>query len=75
MTDHRQANRTMSVTTEDGSQYLDWVGDGVKLAALYDIRDELQILNRLLSCPSFTSMPATLRAIERHLRPRRKKKP
>lgn len=50
-----------------------WKGDGgyateeVTHALLMDIREELRALNRLLSCPNFTEMPATLRTIAKRL--------
>lgn len=37
-----------------------------QMAVLYDIRDELKTLNRLLSCPNFTAIPAVLRTIRRN---------
>lgn len=35
----------------------------VHAALLMDLRDELRRLNQLLSCPNFTRMPETLRAV------------
>lgn len=49
---------------------LDW--DGVKVAVLMDIRDELQTLNRLLGCPNFTDVPHVLRTIARNTAKRKK---
>jgi len=40
----------------------------VAIAALYDIRDELKTLNRLLSCPNFIEIPSILREIRRNTR-------
>ena len=47
----------------------------VGIAVLLDIRDELQTLNRLLSCPNFTEIPRTLRSIRKNTtRPKPKRK-
>lgn len=46
----------------------------VAIAALYDIRDELKTLNRLLACPNFVGIPETLRQIKRNTTKPRKKK-
>ena len=46
----------------------------VSIAVLMDIRRELRTLNRLLACPNFTGMPATLTAIQRNTARRRKKR-
>jgi hypothetical protein len=70
--DTRQANRTMRVTTDDGKQWLTQMGDGIKVATLYDIRDELDRLYMLLDRWNFTTVQ-TLRAIEKHLRPKEKR--
>lgn len=44
------------------------------LAVLMDIRDELQLLNALLHCSTFTRFPTTLLEIRRNTsRPRAKK--
>jgi hypothetical protein len=42
------------------------------LALLMDIRDELQKLNGVLSCPQFRSIPHKLEAIRRNTAKRRK---
>jgi hypothetical protein len=66
--DTRQKNVNWYVAAPqgDGSIYPD-VHDGVILAVLMDIRDELQTLNRLLHCSNFTGMPHDLRQINRRL--------
>lgn len=47
----------------------------IHAALLMDIREELRALNALLSCPNFTSIPASLRAIRRNTaKPRPKRK-
>jgi hypothetical protein len=53
-----------------------------QLVALVGIFQELQTLNKLLACPNFTGVPATLRAIKRQTariptiaKPRTKAKP
>ena len=47
----------------------------IHTALLMDIRDELQILNRLLNGQNFISIPRTLRAIQKNTtKPKRKKK-
>ena len=46
------------------------------IAVLMDIRDELKRLNRLLWCPKFVSIPATLRRISRNTaKPMQTRKP
>lgn len=42
--------------------------DGAQLAALMDIRDELQKLNAVFACGNFQSIPRELRAINRELK-------
>jgi hypothetical protein len=49
--------------------------EGLTLAVLCSIRDELRRLNALLNCPNFTGIPATLRKIERNTKPAPKAKP
>lgn len=47
----------------------------VGIAVLMDIREELRTLNRLLSCPNFTGIPATLRRISANTaKPKKKRK-
>jgi len=70
MADRRKRNVNWWVAEEDGT-VPSW--DRAAVAVLMDIRDELQILNRLLACPNFTGIPETLRTIARHTK--RKKKP
>lgn len=57
--DRRQKNMEWAVRDEEGNYYK----NGVQLAVMMDIRDELQRLNALLHCYNATSMPATLREI------------
>lgn len=61
--DRRLKNVNWSVAEQDGT-VPSWERVGV--AVMMDIRDELQTLNRLLGCPNFTQIPATLRAIRRN---------
>lgn len=46
----------------------------VHVAVLMDIRRELRQLNGLLSCPNFTSIPSTLRQIQRNTKKRKRQK-
>lgn len=48
--------------------------DQAQLAVLMDIRRELKRMNRLLHCPNFTGIPATLRRISRNTAKPRKRK-
>ena len=73
MIDTRQKNLNWSVTIPDGSRMIEKAYDGVFVALLMDIRDELQTLNRLLSCPNFLGMPAALRKVARNTTPKRPK--
>ena len=50
---------------EDDGPVPTWERAGI--AVLMDIRDELQRLNRLLSCPNFVGIPHTLKTISRKL--------
>lgn len=73
MTDRRKKNSNWYVANEEGRAYTEGMA-GQTVAVLMDIRDELQDLNRLLSCPNFISIPALLRAIQRNTRrPKRQK--
>ena len=40
--------------------------DTIKMSVLLDIRDELQTLNRVMSCPELRSIPGLLRRIARN---------
>lgn len=60
MADKRLKDRNWLPGNEQG-QAPTW--DRVNTAILLDIRDELQTLNRLLACPNFIGIPATLRKI------------
>jgi len=72
MTDTRRRNETWAVAQSDGT-IPTW--ERVGIAVLMDIRDELQTLNRLLSCQSFIGIPATLRGIKRNTaKPQRRQK-
>jgi hypothetical protein len=49
--------------------------EGIQIAVLMDIRDELKSLNGLLRCQNFLQIPTILREIRRNTaRPRRKPK-
>ena len=77
MSDRRQKNVAWYVADATGKTY-----DGIwgspaaypSLAVLMDIRDELQTLNRLLSCPNFIAIPTILRTIRRNTSDLRKQK-
>lgn len=45
----------------------------VNTAVLMDIRDELRKMNRVLTCPRFTAIPAKLDEIRRNTARRRRK--
>ncbi len=70
--DRRQKNGDWAVLDEKGNWYTGSY-DGLQLAVLMDLRDELQRLNGLLNCPRFMSIPTTLKTISRKL-PARKKR-
>jgi len=71
--DQRKANVQWRVTDEAGNPH-NGIRDGVMLAVMMDLRDELQRLNCLLSCPNFTAIPTTLRSIRRNTaKPKEKK--
>lgn len=44
----------------------------IKMALLMDLRDELQTLNRTLSCRNFINIPRTLRSIDRQIKAQRR---
>lgn len=46
----------------------------IHAALLMDIRDELQKLNRILSCTNFTMIPSILRAIRSNTSKKRRSK-
>jgi hypothetical protein len=46
----------------------------VSIAALYDIRDELKILNGILRCPNFLAIPRKLDRISKNTAKPRKRK-
>lgn len=60
-----------ALATNDKGQIADW--HMVKVAVLMDIREELRTLNRLLACPNFIQIPATLRSISRKLPAKRRR--
>ena len=60
--DRRSERVNKEWTTPDGSSFT-W--DHVAIEVLMDIRRELRILNGLLACPNFMSIPMTLRNIAR----------
>lgn len=64
--DRRRANRNWFVTDEAGALHSS-LRDGVTVAVLMDIRDELQTLNKLLGCSNFTGIPQTLREMRTKL--------
>jgi hypothetical protein len=48
--------------------------DRIQAVLLWEVRQELKQLNRLLHCPNFTGLPATLRRIARNTAtPKRRK--
>lgn len=64
--DTRKRNQLWTTFKTDGGngRYHDSIFyQYASLAVLMDIRDELQSLNRLLSCTNFLSIPASLRTI------------
>lgn len=64
--DRRKNNLHWNVADGDGNTY-DSMKDGVTVALLMDIRDELQTLNRVFACQNFQNVPRELRAIHREL--------
>lgn len=59
--------------TEDGrSMAAGW--DGVAVAVLMDIRDELKTLNAVLACPRFIDIPNKLDRIERNTKRKKAKR-
>lgn len=60
---------------QDTSGTVSW--NGVTVAVLMDIRDELKKLNSLLYCSNFIAIPRVLREVAKNTKPkprRRKKK-
>ena len=50
-----------------------WHKNGVIVAALWDIRDQLRVLNGLLNCRNFTRIPTVLDDINKNTtKPKRK---
>lgn len=46
----------------------------IQTAVLMDIRDELQILNRVLRCPDFLRIPRHLEVIEQNTKKRKRRR-
>jgi hypothetical protein len=71
MSQGRFKNSTFNLANADGN-----IGtwERVAIAALYDIRDELQRLNATLACPRFLDIPSKLDRIEKNTKKRRKPK-
>ena len=67
--DKRRKNANWIVTS-DGS-VTSW--DQVQVALLMDLRDELQRLTAILSCPRFMAIPSRLEDIERNTRPKKRR--
>lgn len=61
MADRRQRNAQWPVLNEDGRAYQNY--DCAILAVLMDIREELQKLNGVFSCPNTVEIPNILRTI------------
>lgn len=73
MVDTRHKNQNWALPTNAIGNIETW--QGVEIAVLMDIRDELQVLNGLLRCPNFLAIPKKLDAIRRNTsRPRKMKK-
>ncbi len=68
--DRRRKDRNWVVTDEQGNTYSD-IKEGVYLALLMDIRDELQKLNALLHCTNFVDIPNRLGQIVDNTRKRK----
>lgn len=64
--DRRKKDRVWNVADENGVTHSQ-LRDGVTVAVLMDIRDELKRLNDLLHCQNFIGMPATRCSIRRKL--------
>jgi hypothetical protein len=74
MARHKNKDWNLSGSEENGRSK-DVSAEHLPVAVLMDIRDELQVLNRLLACPNFIDIPNILRAIRRNTtKPRRKKR-
>jgi hypothetical protein len=70
--DSRKKNANWQLTTLFDGRYS---MESAQLAVLMDLRDELQTLNGILSCPNFMSVPHKLDAIRRNTIRRRRKQP
>ena len=60
MSDTRRKNTNWKIKVDPGGVA---TFDQAKLAVLMDIRDELQALNRIMSCSNTLAIPALLRSI------------
>lgn len=71
MADQRFKDANFDLANAAG-RCLSW--ENARLAALYDIRDELKLLNSLLHCPNFQAIPRKLdRIISNTAKPRKKR--
>ena len=74
MRSHRHAGVIWNLTQKGGGPDGNEYGYGtIHAALLMDIRDELKLLNALLTCRNFTGIPATLRAIRVNTTKRKRK--
>ena len=64
MSDTRHRNVTWRLPANETTGLLSL--EQAQLAVLMDIRDELQTLNRLLSCPNFQDIPQKLERTARN---------
>lgn len=66
----------MSVNTQEKGQHhydVQHTYDGITLAVLCVIRDELKTLNRLLHCQNFTDIPQKLDRIDKNTKKAKRK--
>lgn len=70
MSETRFKNYTFKLDNDQG-RCASWAN--AQLAALYDIRDELQKLNSLLHYSNFTTIPKTLKEIRYNTRKKKRK--
>lgn len=69
MADTRHKDGNWRIPTTSNGAVETW--DGVKIALLMDLRDELQKLNRLLHCHNFVGIPQTLKTIAKQTKKRK----
>lgn len=67
--DRRKKNLVWNVADDSGVTYTE-MRDGVTVALLMDVRDELKQLNSLLGCSNFVSLPFVLRQVRDNTKPR-----